>query len=248
MRRSAVALSALVLVLTGCAAPVPAPSPDGLSGSLTVYAAASLQASFDEMATAFTAQHPGVRISPVYDGSSTLATQIAEGAPADVFASADAATMTSVGDFAPDPAVFATNTLVIVVPAGNPKDVQSLADLSDVVTVLCAPEVPCGAASARLLDGAGVTVDAASLEQNVTAVLTKVAAGEADAGLVYATDVVGRGDVEAIVPEGSAEVVNRYEIAALTDAANPAAADAFVAFVLSDAGQRILADRGFGAP
>ncbi|MCM3697308.1 molybdate ABC transporter substrate-binding protein [Microbacterium oleivorans] len=248
MRRSAVALVALVLALTGCAAPAPAPPSDEVSGSLTVYAAASLQASFDEMSAAFTAQHPGTQISPVYDGSSTLATQITEGAPADVFASADEATMASVAEFASDPAVFATNTLVIVVPAGNPENVTSLRDLSDVVTVLCAPEVPCGAASARLLDGAGVTVDAASLEQNVTAVLTKVAAGEADAGLVYATDVVGRDDVEAIVPEGSAEVVNRYEIAALTDAANPKTAEAFVDFVLSDAGQQILADRGFGAP
>ena len=247
MRRPAVALAALVLALTGCAASTPPASDDDVNGTLTVYAAASLQASFDEVAEAFTAQHPDVRISPVYDGSSTLATQIAEGAPADVFASADEATMAKVAEFAPDPAVFATNTLVIVVPAGNPKKVASLADLSGVVTVLCAPEVPCGAASARLLQGAGVTVDAASLEQNVTAVLTKVAAGEADAGLVYATDVVGR-DVEAISPEGSDDVVNRYEIAALTDAANPTAADAFVAFVLSDAGQRILADRGFGAP
>lgn len=249
MRRPAVALAALVLALTGCAASTPPASDDDVNATLTVYAAASLQASFDEVADAFTAQHPDVRISPVYDGSSTLATQIAEGgAPADVFASADASTMAKVSEFAPDSAVFATNTLVIVVPAGNPKRVASLADLSGVVTVLCAPEVPCGAASARLLEGAGVTVDAASLEQNVTAVLTKVAAGEADAGLVYATDVVGRDDVEAIVPEGSGDVVNRYEIAALTDAANPAAADAFVAFVLSDAGQRILADRGFGAP
>lgn len=248
MRRPAVALAALVLALTGCAASTPPASDDDVNGTLTVYAAASLQASFDEVAEAFTAQHPDVRISPVYDGSSTLATQIAEGAPADVFASADESTMAKVSEFAPDSAVFATNTLVIVVPAGNPKRVASLADLSGVVTVLCAPEVPCGAASARLLEGAGVTVDAASLEQNVTAVLTKVAAGEADAGLVYATDVVGRDDVEAIVPEGSGDVVNRYEIAALTDAANPTAADAFVAFVLSDAGQRILADRGFGAP
>lgn len=250
MRRSTVALVALVLALTGCAGPTAAPAPSGdeVSGSLTLYAAASLQASFDEIAEAFTAQHPGVQVSPVYDGSSTLATQIAEGAPADVFASADEATMASVAEFASDPAVFATNTLVIVVPAGNPENVASLADLSGVVTVLCAPEVPCGAASARLLDGAGVTVDAASLEQNVTAVLTKVAAGEADAGLVYATDVVGRDDVESIVPEGSGEVVNRYKVAALTDAANPRAADAFVAFVLSEDGQQILADCGFGAP
>ena len=114
--------------------------------------------------------------------------------------------------------------------------------------VLCAPEVPCGAASTSLLSSAGVDVDAASLEQNVTAVLTKVAAGEADAGLVYATDVVGRDDVEAIVPDGADAVVNHYPITALTEASNSAGAEAFVAFVLSDEGQRILADHGFGAP
>lgn len=251
MRRSLVrplALGALALLLAGCAAAAPSTSGDELGGSLTVYAAASLTGSFDEIDEAFTEQHPGVTISPVYDGSSTLATQIAEGAPADVFASADEATMAKVAEFALDPAVFASNTLVIAVPAGNPKKVSALADLADVVTVLCAPEVPCGAASATLLSAAGVAVDAASLEQNVTAVLTKVAAGEADAGLVYATDVVGRSDVEAVVPEGAGEVVNRYPIAALKDAANPDAAAAFVAFVRSEAGQKILADHGFGAP
>ncbi len=114
--------------------------------------------------------------------------------------------------------------------------------------MLCAPEVPCGAASQTLLSNAGVAVTPASSEQNVTAVLTKVAAGEADAGLVYATDVVGRDDVEAIVPAGADAVVNRYPIATLTDAPNPAAADAFVAFVLSDEGRAILADAGFRAP
>lgn len=251
MRRSLVrplALGALALLLAGCAAAAPSTSGDELGGSLTVYAAASLKGSLDEIDEAFTAQHPGVEISPVYDGSSTLATQIAEGAPADVFASADEATMAKVSEFALNPAVFASNTLVIAVPAGNPNKVSTLTDLADVVTVLCAPEVPCGAASATLLSAAGVTVDAASLEQNVTAVLTKVAAGEADAGLVYATDVVGRSDVEAVVPEGADEVVNRYPIAALKDAANPDAAAAFVAFVRSEAGQKILADRGFGVP
>ncbi|WP_405374698.1 MULTISPECIES: molybdate ABC transporter substrate-binding protein [unclassified Microbacterium] len=240
------ALGALALLMTGCAAP--APDDGAVSGSLTVYAAASLKTSFDEVAEAFTAQHPGIQISPVYDGSSTLATQIDAGAPADVFASADAATMATVSEFTLSPQVFASNTLVIVVPAGNPQKVTGLGDLSRVVTVLCAPEVPCGAASATLLAAADVTVDAASLEQNVTAVLTKVAAGEADAGLVYATDVVGRDDVASVVPEGSDDVVNEYPIAALTDAANPGAAAAFVDFVLSDAGQKILRDRGFGAP
>ncbi len=250
MRRSPLrplALGALALLLTGCAAPAP-PSSDRLGGALTVYAAASLKSSFDEIDEAFTAKYPGVTISTVYDGSSTLATQIAEGSPADVFASADEATMAKVSEFSLDPAVFASNTLVIAVPAGNPKRIETLADVADVVTVLCAPEVPCGAASARLLNAAGVTVDAASLEQNVTAVLTKVAAVEADAGLVYATDVVGRSDVASIVPEGADDVVNRYPIAALKDAANPDAAAVFVAFVRSDAGRKILVDHGFGAP
>ncbi|MDJ1114925.1 molybdate ABC transporter substrate-binding protein [Microbacterium dauci] len=239
-----------LLFLTGCtSSPAPAESGDtALTGSLSVYAAASLTASFDELAEAFTAQHPDVQVSPVYDGSSTLATQILEGAPADVFASADQANMMKAAEATGDPAVFATNTLVIAVPAGNPAGVASLEDLADVVTVLCAPEVPCGAASASLLDAAGVTVDAASLEQNVTAVLTKVAAGEADAGLVYVTDVAGRDDVESIVPEGADEVVNRYEIAEVTDAANPEAATAFVDFVLSPEGQAILEGYGFGAP
>jgi len=108
--------------------------------------------------------------------------------------------------------------------------------------------VPCGAASAKLLDAAGVTIEAASLEQNVTAVLTKVETGEADAGLVYATDVIGRDDVEGVVPDNADDVVNHYPIAALADAPNPDAAHAFVAFVLSDAGQAILAEFGFGKP
>lgn len=257
LRRSATALfAAAVLTLTGCAgaaeAPSSAPSESAaestLSGDLTVYAAASLKGAFDAIAEEFTAENPEVTVSPVYDGSSTLVTQIVEGAPADVFASADEANMDKAEDAAVDAELFASNTLVIAVPAGNPGDVKALADLADVTTVLCAPEVPCGAASAKLLTAAGVTVDAASLEQNVTAVLTKVAAAEADAGLVYATDVVGRDDVEVIVPEGAEDVVNHYPIAALADAPNPDAAEAFVAFVLSDAGQKILADFGFGKP
>lgn len=248
--RSAALLAAAVAALAGCAAQPapPAASGDGLSGTVEVYAAASLQRSFDEIARAFEADHPGVTVSPVYDGSSTLATQIAEGAPADVFASADEKNMAKVVDQAPEPQVFAGNTLVIAVPTGNPAGVETLADLSRVTTVLCAPEVPCGAASRTLLSNAGVAVTPASSEQNVTAVLTKVAAGEADAGLVYATDVVGRDDVEAIVPAGADAVVNRYPIASLTDAPNPPAAAAFVEFVFSDAGQRILADAGFRAP
>jgi len=247
--RLAVVLGAAAL-LAACASPTAAPaaSGDDLSGTVEVYAAASLQRSFDEIATAFEAAHPGVTVSAVYDGSSTLATQIGQGAPADVFASADEKNMAKVKAQAPDPQLFAGNTLVIAVPVSNPGQVATLADLARVTTVLCAPEVPCGAASATLLSNAGVTVTPVSAEQNVTAVLTKVAAGEADAGLVYATDVVGRDDVRSIVPAGSDAVVNRYPIATLTDAPNPAAAAAFVDFVLSDEGQGILAAAGFRAP
>lgn len=252
LRRAAVMLTAAALALTGCAAQASTPAPtrgeSSVSGELTVYAAASLSGAFDEIGAAFSEAHPDVQVSSVYDGSSTLVTQLLEGAPADVFASADEANMQKLEDAAVDPTLFASNTLVIAVPAGNPGGVETIADLADVTTVLCAPEVPCGAASATLLSSAGVTVDAASLEQNVTAVLTKVAADEADAGLVYATDVVGRDDVEVIVPDGADEVVNHYPIAALSEASNPVAAEAFVAFVLSDEGRRILADFGFGAP
>ncbi|WP_150958396.1 molybdate ABC transporter substrate-binding protein [Microbacterium testaceum] len=244
------ALVGAAALLAGCAstAPAPAASGDSLSGTVEVYAAASLQRSFDEIASAFEAAHPDVTVSAVYDGSSTLATQIGEGAPADVFASADEKNMAKVAAQAPDPQLFAGNTLVIAVPKGNPGGVASLADLARVTTVLCAPEVPCGAASQTLLANAGVAVTPVSSEQNVTAVVTKVAANEADAGLVYATDVNGRDDVEAVVPAGADAVVNRYPIAALTDAPNPGAAAAFVAFVLSDEGRRILTDAGFRAP
>lgn len=255
-------VTALALGLTGCApaedgtgaaSPSAAGSGSGLSGALTVYAAASLAAAFDELSTMFEERHPSVDVRPIaYEGSSTLATQLVEGAPADVFAAADERSMTRVVDegLADDPRVFATNTLVLVVPAGNPAGIRGLDDLADpaATIVLCAAEVPCGAASATLLSSAGVEASADSYEQNVTAVLTKVAAGEADAGLVYATDASTTAAVDAIEPEGADDVVNRYPVAALAGAANAAAADAFVAFVLGDDAQAVLADHGFGAP
>ena len=260
--RVAAVAAASVLVLAGCAAgdsdpnaspATPTAVGPELTGELTVFAAASLKAAFDELETQFEARHPSLEVLPVvYDGSSTLAAQLIEGAPADVFASADENNMQKVAGagLASDPQLFATNTLVLAVPAGNPGGVEDLSDLegASVAVVLCAPEVPCGAASQTLLSNVGLTVTPASIEQNVTAVLTKVAAGEADAGLVYATDVLGRTDVESIVPAGAADVVNRYPIAALTDSANPEAATAFAAFVLSETGQDVLARLGFGAP
>ena len=249
MRRRILRLAAVLaaaLLAPACVAADAAPG-----GEVRVFAAASLRGVFDELASAFEAAE-GVGVRPVYDGSSTLAAQLLGGAQADVFAAADEATMRAVTDagLAAEPELFAANTLVIAVPAGNPAGITELADLADPDTtvVLCAPEVPCGAASETLLANAGVAVTPKSVEQHVTAVRTKVAAGEADAGLVYATDVLGDADVEAITPAGASEVVNRYPIAALTDAAVPAAADAFIAFVLGAEGRRILADHGFGTP
>lgn len=252
-------LAAGALLLVGCAGTAestPAPSASAtseLTGTLTISAAASLSTAFDEIAQGFEEQYPGVQVQPIsYDGSSTLATQIIGGAPVDVFASADENNMKKVVDagLASDPQLFATNTLVIAVPKGNPAGIASLADLAapGATVVLCAPEVPCGAASQKLLSAAGVTVTPVSQEQNVTAVLTKVAAGEADAGLVYATDVKGRDDVESLTPEGAESVVNRYPIVAVKDAPDAAAAAAFVAYVRGEHGQAILAAHGFGAP
>lgn len=254
------------LALSACAPGAPADAPTGtpsettpaaaprLEGELTIYAAASLAKAFDEITVAFEQEHPGVDVLPIsYDGSSTLATQLIEGAPADVFASADEANLQKVVDaslIAGSVSYFATNTLVIAVPTGNPGGVDSLEDLGDpgLTVVLCDAEVPCGRASVKLLDLAGVTATPASFEQNVTAVLTKVAAGEADAGLVYATDVAGRTDVSSIVPPQAGEVVNRYPLAALDRVAHPEVADAFIEFVRSDRGQAILERLGFGRP
>lgn len=247
------------LLLVGCAPASDAPSKtqpgatattgDELTGEVTVFAAASLRTAFDEIAAAFVAEHPGVTVNPiVYDGSTTLVTQLQEGARADVLATADERNMQTLvdSDLAADPQLFATNTLVVAVPAGNPGDVATLDDLADAVTVLCAPEVPCGAASATLLDAAEVSVSPASLEQNVTAVLQKIAAGEADAGLVYATDIVGDDAVDSFVPEGAEDVVNRYPVVALHDADE--AGVAFADFVRGDTARKILARLGFGAP
>lgn len=260
------AAAAAVLLLTGCAgpatgaggstgstAPSDTASAPALEGELTIFAAASLKAAFDEIAVAFEEENPAVDVLPiVYDGSSTLATQILEGAAVDVFASADEKNMAKVADagLIQTPALFATNTLVVAVPEGNPGGVGTLEDLADpaITVVLCAPEVPCGAASQTLLEAAGLTVTPASLEQNVTAVLTKVAADEADAGLVYKTDVASSDDVDSFEPEGAGDVVNSYPIGALADSDDAEAAAAFAAFVAGERGHQILASFGFGAP
>ncbi len=262
------AAAAVVLLLAGCAAPGdesarPAPAgsqgveeADGaaqLAGQVTVFAAASLTDVFGELESRFEEQHPGVDVVTSFSGSSALAEQIVQGAPADVFAAADLEPMAAVEEagLATDPAVFASNTLQLVVPAGNPGSVTALADLArpELAIALCDESVPCGAASRDLLTGAGVTAAPDTLEQDVRAVLTKVRIGEVDAGLVYRTDVIAAGDaVEGIDVDGADEAVNPYPIAALADAPNPDAATAFTDFVLSDDARSIFDEAGFGAP
>ncbi len=235
------------ITLTGCGS-------SGDDGELSVFAAASLQASFDELAEAFAAAGPDRHVAPVvYDGSQALAQQIIDGADVDVIAFASQQSLTPVveaGKSGPGN-VFAVNTLEIAVAPGNPKHITGPADLArtDVSTVLCAPEVPCGSASQTLLKDAKALVTPVSEETSVTAVLTRVRNGEADAGLVYRTDVASAGGaVDGVTPANAAVAINRYPIAVANAARLPDEARAFVTFVQSPAGQAILRKHGFGAP
>ena len=224
---------------------------DGEEVALTVAAAASLTESLEELGEDFEAEHEGVTVELQFAGSSDLATQIENGADLDVFASADEANMDKVGDAAVDPTIFATNTLTIITEPGNPKKVTGLEDLEaeDLQVVVCAPQVPCGAATETLTKQQKVTLDPASEESKVTDVLTKVSSGEADAGLVYVTDATGAGDdVEAVETKGADTVVNTYPIATLADSSNSDEAQAFVDFITGSEGQKVLGDKGFGAP
>lgn len=265
-RRSFRLLSALalgtgvLLAASACAAPAATPTPtasattDELSGSITVYAAASLKTTFTVLAEDFEEAHPGTTVELTFAGSSDLVTQLTNGAPGDVFASADEKNMAKLTDadlVEGDPVDFATNVLQIAVPPSNPAGVKTFADLArpDVKTVVCAPQVPCGAATVSVEDATGVALSPVSEESSVTDVLGKVTSGEADAGLVYVTDVIAAGDtVQGIAFPESSEAVNTYPIAPLAGSANPAVAAAFAAYVVSAEGQRVLADAGFGAP
>lgn len=241
-----VAVIAAVLLVSACGAA----DPDGKK-TLVVHAAASLRASFTELESVFEAEHEDVDVRLSLGGSADLVTQILEGAPADVFASADTATMDRLGDRAVDPAAFATNTLQIVVPAGNPAGIDSFDDLADpdLDLVVCASEVPCGRATDSLAAAVGLELEPDSREQSVTDVLGKVTAGEAEAGVVYVTDVAAAGDaVEGIdVPE-AADVVNTYPIAVVEGSQHEELARAFVELVRGDTGRRVLRDAGFGVP
>jgi molybdate transport system substrate-binding protein len=259
-RFASLALVGVVLASLVACSSTPEPTADptdaapALSGSITVFAAASLKATFTQLATAFEDANPGTTVILNFAGSSDLVTQITEGAPADVFASADLKNMAKLTDadvVAGDPVDFATNTLEIAVPPGNPAGIENFADLAgaDVKLVICAAQVPCGAATVIIEEATGVTLAPVSEESSVTDVLGKVSSGEADAGLVYVTDVAAAGDtVEGIEFDESGEAVNTYPVATLTDSANPEVAAAFAAFVTSKAGLAVFAAAGFGKP
>jgi molybdate transport system substrate-binding protein len=221
-----------------------------LEGDITVFAAASLTDAFTELGTTFESDNPDVAIEFNFGASSALREQILAGAPADVFASANTSNMDDVVDAgaASDPQDFATNVLEIAVPAGNEAGVSGVDDFADpdLLIGLCAEEVPCGEFGREALANAGVNPSVDTNEPDVRSLLTKVEAGDLDAGIVYVTDVMAAGDaVEGIDIPADDNVVATYPIAALTDAASPDVADAFVEFVLSDEGQDILQSYGF---
>ncbi|GAA1883733.1 molybdate ABC transporter substrate-binding protein [Paeniglutamicibacter psychrophenolicus] len=250
---------ALIASLAGCSASTASDaSPDspatGTAGSITVFAAASLKSTFTQLAGDFEASHPGTTVHLSFAGSSDLVTQITAGAPADVFASADTKNMSKLQDsglVAGTPVDFATNTLQIVVPPSNPASIASLADLAKpgLKLVICAPQVPCGAATETVEESAGVMLAPVSEESSVTDVLGKVTSGEADAGLVYVTDVLAAGDkVKGIkFPESSA-AANTYPITTVGTSPNKNLANEFIASVTAPEGQKILAAAGFGTP
>jgi molybdate transport system substrate-binding protein len=223
----------------------------GANGSsLVVLAAASLTEAFDEIGRRFEAAHPGVRVRFGYDASSTLVRQVVAGAPAGVLATADELTMQQAvdGGGVDAPAVFARNRLALVVRHGNPEGIRSLADLArpGLVVVLCAEQVPCGRLGRHALERAGVRAQPRSLEPNVKGVVSKVLLGEADAGIAYVTDVMAAaGAVEGVPVPDHHNVVAIYPIAVARAAPDRAAADAFVAYVRSPAGQSVLERFGF---
>ncbi|MEV4567756.1 molybdate ABC transporter substrate-binding protein [Nonomuraea sp. NPDC049419] len=240
----------VALVLAGCGSGEPAA---GAGKEVTVFAAASLTGAFTELGKVFEAAHPGTSVRFNFGSSATLAQQIVQGAPADVFAAASPATMKTVTDasLAGSPATFVRNKLQIAVPADDPAHIGGLKDLTDpkVKVALCAEQVPCGAAAAKALDAAGLQVRPVTLEQDVKATLTKVELGEVDAALVYKTDVIASaGKVRGIAFPEADQAVNDYPIAAIAKAPAGDAARRFVDLVLSQQGKDVLTKAGFEAP
>lgn len=257
------AAGALATGLAGCASGATSPAAGGsvsasespkLSGTVTVFAAASLKSTFTKIAAGFEAANPGTKVTLNFAGSSDLATQITQGAPADVFASADTRNMAKLTDaklIDGTSSNFATNVLEIAVPPTNPASISSFADLAkpDVKVVVCAPQVPCGAATETVERATGTTLTPVSEESSVTDVLGKVTSGEADAGIVYVTDVKTAGDkVKGIPFAESDQAVNTYPIATVGTSRNKDLAKVFIAAVTGSGGRKVLTDAGFGAP
>jgi molybdate transport system substrate-binding protein len=253
---SAATTAAATTVATTSAATTAAPTTTtvAVAGNITVFAAASLTDAFNEIGAAFTKAYPQAKATFSFDASSALVQQITQGAPADLFASADQANMdklTKAGLNGGAPQVFANNLLGIIVPAGNPKGVTGVQDLSspDLKVVLCADGVPCGTYAKQILTTAGVTVNPVSLEQNVKGVVTKVTTGEADAGIVYVTDIAAAGSKAARVEiPKDINVVAVYPIAPTKTSQNTAVDQAFIGFLLGSQGQAILDKYGFLPP
>lgn len=257
----AVAALALVATVAGCGSSGSSSSGKSrsksaakISGTVTVFAAASLTETFQALGKTFEAEHPGTKVVFSFGGSDTLAASITGGAPADVFAAASTKTMktvTDADDVSGTPTTFAKNQLEIATLPGNPKNIHSLQDLTNpkFKVALCAKEVPCGAAAQTALDDAGVKVTPVSYEQDVKSALTKVELKEVDASIVYKSDVKSaNGKVEGVHFPESAKAINTYPIALLRHAPNPAAAKQFIALVTSSQGEKALTDNGFLAP
>jgi len=251
-----IATAAAALLLTsmaGCGTDAGSASGDEET-TLTVYAASSLTDSFSELGKRFEKAHDGVSVTFNFAGSSDLVAQLQQGAPADVFASADPENMDkAVADDLVEGEVvnFASNTLQIAVPPDNPGNVSSLQDLAKpgLNVVVCAPEVPCGSASQQVEEAGGVDIEPVSEEQAVTDVLAKVTSGQAGAVLVYVTDVIAAGDdVKGVTFPEASSAVNVYPIAPLKDSENPELAQEFVDLVTSRQGQAVLRAAGFGKP
>jgi molybdate transport system substrate-binding protein len=251
--RSAPALLVMAVLLAACgASETPSVGSSG-GGAATpteikVFAAASLTAAFGKLGEDFTATNPQTKVTFNFAGSQALATQIQQGAPADVFASADTTNMDKVADLVTTPEVFTSNLLQIIVAKGNPTGIKGLADLAreDLKVVLAAPEVPAGRYAKQVLDARKVTVKLVSLEDNVKGVVTKVSLGEADAGIVYLTDVAAGGDtVEGVDIPADQNAPATYPIAVVKASANQAQARAFVEYVRGTQGQQVLESYGF---
>ena len=241
----------LLALISGCGS---SEQPAAPNTKIIVFAAASLKKTFTEIGEQFKTENPGASVEFSFAGSSDLVTQLSQGAPADVFASADTKNMdkaAQAGLLVGDPVNFASNTLAIAVAPGNPKKITSFKDLTQqgLNVVVCAPQVPCGSATKKVEQATGVMLNPVSEESSVSDVLNKVTTGQADAGIVYVTDAIGAGDkVAAVAFPEAAGAVNTYPIAVLKGSKYPELARKFLDLVTGESGQKVLNAAGFAKP